>query len=374
MPFELVKIETNFTVLDLKANRLSFNYRSRMFNPRHTTVRQVSPVQPEAAAISQAATLLRRGGLVAFPTETVYGLGANALDAAAVESIFAAKGRPSHNPVIVHVADATAARQLSSHWSNQAALLAEKFWPGSLTLIVPKQSSIPNTVTAGGPTIGLRVPAHPVALSLMRAAQIPIAAPSANRSTEISPTLASHVLQGLNGRIDMLLDGGPTPGGLESTVLDLTVDPPCVLRPGLVTIDQLQAFIGHVAVTDRAATQSSKQPLRSPGMLDRHYAPKAKLICIAENNAHTAQELLETYGQLGWLQLPGSILQLRAAANVIKKIEMPQDAAAYAARLYAALHEMDEIGVDFIIVDSPPTGNDWLAIHDRLRRAAQTEK
>ncbi len=265
-----------------------------MFNPRHTTVRQVSSQQPAADVIAEAAAILRRGGLVAFPTETVYGLGANALDAAAVESIFIAKGRPSHNPVIVHVADAAAARQLGSHWPNQAALLAEKFWPGSLTLIVPKQSSISNTVTAGGPTIGLRVPAHPVALSLLRAAQIPIAAPSANRSAEISPTIASHVLQGLNGRIDMLLDGGPTPGGLESTVLDLTVDPPCVLRPGLVTIDQLQAVIGHVAITDRAATQSSKQPLRSPGMLARHYAPKAKLICVTENSGHTVQELLKS--------------------------------------------------------------------------------
>jgi L-threonylcarbamoyladenylate synthase len=341
-----------------------------MFNPRHTTVRQVSSQQPAANIMAEAAAVLRRGGLVAFPTETVYGLGANALDTAAVDSIFVAKGRPSHNPVIVHVADAAAARQLSSHWSDRAALLAEKFWPGSLTLIVPKQSTVPDAVTAGGSTVGLRVPAHPVALSLLRAAQIPIAAPSANRSSEISPTTAAHVLQGLSGRIDMLLDAGPTPGGLESTVLDLTVDPPRILRPGLVTINQLEAVIGRVDVVDRAASQSSAQPLRSPGMLDRHYAPKAKLIFATENIAQTVQELLSLHCRIGWLRLPGSTLQL-PSANVIKTTEMPRDAVTYAARLYAALHEMDDLGVDFIIADLPPAGNDWLAIHDRLRRAAQ---
>jgi L-threonylcarbamoyladenylate synthase len=322
--------------------------------------------------MAEAAAILRRGGLVAFPTETVYGLGANALDAAAVQSIFAAKGRPANNPVIVHVADAAAARQLVAHWPEVATRLAEKFWPGSLTLIVPKQLTVPDAVTAGGSTVGLRVPAHPVALSLLRAAQIPIAAPSANRSTEISPTIASHVLQGLNGRIDFLIDGGPTPGGLESTVLDLTTDPPRILRPGLVTIDQLQAVIGHVAVVDRAASAST-DPLRSPGMLARHYAPKAKLICVSENSVHTVQKLLNSYGQVGWLRLSGSEVEGSSVPNAIKIIEMPRDAAAYSARLYAALHEMNEIGVDCIIADSPPTGNDWLAIHDRLRRASQPE-
>ncbi len=343
-----------------------------MFNPRHTTVRQVSSRQPAADVIDEAAAVLHRGGLVAFPTETVYGLGANALDAAAVESIFAAKGRPSHNPVIVHVADSVAARQLSSHWSDQAALLAGKFWPGSLTLIVPKQSIVPDIVTAGGPTVGLRVPAHPVALALLRAAQIPVAAPSANRSSEISPTMASHVLQGLNGRIDILLDGGPTPGGLESTVLDLTVDPPRVLRPGLVTADQLQAVIGHVALADRAASLSTEQPLRSPGMLARHYAPKAKLR-VSDIRAQLIQDLLAATTRIGWLRLSAPANRLNTAIDAIKTIDMPPDAPAYAARLYAALHELDGAGVDYIIVDAPPTDNDWLAIHDRLRRAANTE-
>lgn len=370
MPFELVKIEATF--ISRPYDRvLSFNHRSRMFNPRHTTVRRVSPENPAADVMAEAAAILRRGGLVAFPTETVYGLGANSLDAAAVESIFAAKGRPANNPVIVHVADSTAASQLVAEWPEIAARLAEKFWPGSLTLILPKRHEVPDAVTAGGSTIGLRVPAHPIALELLRTADIPVAAPSANRSTEISPTIASHVLKGLNGRIDFLIDGGPTPGGLESTVLDLTTNPPRILRPGLVTIDQLQAVIGRVAVADRAAPTST-EPLRSPGMLARHYAPKAKLI-VSENSVHTVQELLNSCGQVGWLRLSGSTVECSSVPSAIKIIEMPRDAAAYSARLYAALHEMNEIGVDCIIADSPPTGNDWLAIHDRLRRAAQPE-
>ena len=218
-----------------------------MFNPRTTTVRRIAHAHPEPAVIAEAAAILRRGGVVAFPTETVYGLGANAMDAAAVQSIFAAKGRPADNPVIVHVADTAAARRLAAHWPDIATLLAEKFWPGSLTLILPKRPEMPEVVTAGGSTVGIRVPAHPIALELLRVAEIPIAAPSANRSTQISPTTAAHVMQSLNGRIDLVLDGGPTTGGLESTVLDLTVDPPRILRPGLVTRQQLQAVIGNVA-------------------------------------------------------------------------------------------------------------------------------
>src|SRR5262249_34135404 len=177
----------------------------------------VDPHSPNAEAITGAARLLRAGGLVAFPTETVYGLGANALDASAVARIFAAKGRPANNPLIVHVAEADEARQVAADWPEAAARLAERFWPGPLTLVLPKRAIVPDAVTANGPTLAVRVPAHPVAQALLRAAGVPVAAPSANRSTELSPTRAEHVLRGLDGRIDVLLDGGPTAGGIEST-------------------------------------------------------------------------------------------------------------------------------------------------------------
>src|SRR5579864_4916197 len=193
------------------------------------TVLTVDPQAPDAAAIAEAAALLRAGGLVAFPTETVYGLAANALSADAVSRIFAAKGRPAGNPVIVHVADAAGARALVDDWPAAAERLAERFWPGPLTLVLPRSRQVPDLVTAGGSTVGVRVPAHPVALALLHACGLPLAAPSANRSTRLSPTRAAHVLGDLGDRIDLLLDGGATPGGLESTVLDLTAAPPRLL-------------------------------------------------------------------------------------------------------------------------------------------------
>jgi len=192
---------------------VSFCNCPTMFNPRPTVVRRVSAEQPEPSMIHEAAEVLRRGGLVAFPTETVYGLGANALDAQAVESIFVAKGRPPTNPIIVHVADVEAAKSLAASWPAVADQLAKRFWPGSLTLVVPKHSCVPDVVTAGGSTVGIRVPAHPVALALLQAAKLPIAAPSANRATQLSPTTAEHVHRGLDGRVDLILDAGPTSGG-----------------------------------------------------------------------------------------------------------------------------------------------------------------
>ncbi|HEY2761767.1 MAG TPA: L-threonylcarbamoyladenylate synthase, partial [Pirellulales bacterium] len=257
-----------------------------------------------------------------------------------------------------------------------AALLAQKFWPGSLTLILPKSPAIPDAVTAGNQTVGLRVPAHPIALALLRAAEIPIAAPSANRSTQISPTIASHVLRGLDGRIDLLLDAGPTPGGLESTVLDLTTNPPQILRPGLVTVDQLQAVIGKVAAPEHTIS-SATEALRSPGQLARHYAPTAKVICLTNEsdaeNKSTILNLLNTKKRIGWLRLPDSAIEFDADPTTINIIDMPPDAAAYSSHLYAALHELDHAGVDYIVVDLPPTGDAWLAVHDRLRRAASSD-
>jgi L-threonylcarbamoyladenylate synthase len=349
-----------------------------MFNPRTTVVRRVSADRPEAAVIREAADVLRRVGLVAFPTETVYGLGANALDVAAVEAIFAAKGRPATNPIIVHVADVDAAKSLVSNWPEIADHLASRFWPGSLTLILPKHPQVPDAVTAGGPTVGIRVPAHPVALALLNAAELPIAAPSANRATQISPTTAEHVFRSLNGRVDMILDAGPTPGGLESTVIDLTVQPPKLLRPGLVSIAELNALIGEVNVGHAYIRSTNEEPARSPGQQPRHYAPRAKMVVSPQPEADV-KNLVGTVNRIGWLRLPstdpstpGAGLSRDGSVEIdsLVIIDMVNEPIGYAARLYAALHKLDDAQVDVIVVDLPPGNTEWLAIHDRLRRAA----
>ncbi len=334
-----------------------------------TIVLSIDSTASNRVALAAAARVLRDGGLVAFPTETVYGLGANALDASAVARIFAAKGRPANNPLIVHVADAAAARQIVADWPESAARLAERFWPGPLTLVLPKHNTLPDIVTAKGPTVAVRVPAHPLAQALLRAAAVPIAAPSANRSTELSPTRAEHVLRGLEGRIDMLLDGGPTSGGIESTVLDLTVTPPRLLRPGLLGITELEAVIGSLAGARSltVAAQSEPELLRSPGQMPRHYAPRTPLECIERGREERMAVLLGDGRRLGWVtfadagQAPPSGVVLRM---------LPADPAGYAAQLYAVLHELDEAGLDRILVMLPPDSDDWLAVRDRLRRAA----
>src|SRR4051794_21935732 len=231
-------------------------------------VLNVDPANPDPEVIRRAAELIRAGRLVAFPTETVYGLGANALDAAAVARVFQAKGRPPTNPLIVHLDGVDQIAQVAAGWPKVAVRLAERFWPGPLTLVLPKRPEVPDVVTAGGPTVAVRVPAHPVAQALLRAAGVPVAAPSANRSTELSPTTAAHVLRGLDGRIELILDGGPTPGGIESTVVDVTASPLRLLRPGLVTPAELEAVVGPVARGEPGASATGGgRPLPSPGML-----------------------------------------------------------------------------------------------------------
>ena len=234
---------------------------------------KVDSANPEPEVIHRAAEVIRAGGLVAFPTETVYGLGANALDSAAVARIFEAKGRPATNPLIVHVSDAPEVLNVASRWPETAAKLADRFWPGPLTLVVPKGEKVPSVVTAGGPTVAVRCPNHAVARALIREAGVPIAAPSANRSTELSPTRAEHVLKGLNGRINMLLDGGHCSGGIESTVVDVTGTIPRVLRPGLVTVSMLEAVCGRVEIGAKDGGVS-----RSPGQMAKHYSPRTPLV------------------------------------------------------------------------------------------------
>jgi L-threonylcarbamoyladenylate synthase len=247
-------------------------------------------VAPEE--IRQAAALLRAGKLVAFPTETVYGLGANALDPEAVARIFAAKGRPTSSPIIVHISSMEMVKTVVAEWPGVAQCLAEKFWPGPLTLVLKKQPAVPDLVTAGLPTVGVRLPAHPVALALIERAQLPIAAPSANRFTQLSPTTAEHVREGLGGLVDYILDGGPCVVGIESTVLSLTSSAPVLLRPGGISRQQIEAVIGPVTLQARPSSEAHP----SPGMHPRHYSPRTRLLLVT--NGDVPNEGLGAYLQL----------------------------------------------------------------------------
>lgn len=325
------------------------------------------PAHPDPAALRQPARVLRAGGLVAFPTETVYGLGAHALDPAAVQRIYEAKGRPSYNPLIVHVADADAARALASAWPDEARRLAAAFWPGPLTLVLPKHDSIPDSVTAGLPSVALRVPAHPVAHALLREAGIPVAAPSANRSTEVSPTTAQHVARSLGGRVDVIVDGGPCPVGIESTVLSLAGPRPTLLRPGTISVDDLRPVIGDVALAFSATDETAARP--SPGMLDRHYAPRATVRIVPRGERARAMEQAAREVD-GGMRIGALLLADAGDPRIAPAVRMPDDPAGYASRLYAALHEMDDAGCDAVLIDQPPDAPAWAGVRDRLRRAA----
>lgn len=331
-----------------------------------TEILNVDPQSPGVEAIARAAAILRSGGIVAFPTETVYGLGANALNAAAVAKIFEAKRRPPQNPVIVHVNDEAAARELVTAWPDNAARLAARFWPGPLSLVLPRRAIVPDIVTAGGPTVAVRVPSHAVARALIAASGVPLAAPSANQSSRISATTADHVRRTLDGRIDMILDGGPTSGGLESTVLDLSSDPPRLLRPGLVSLAQIEQALGE-SIAVGSANEAKEQALPSPGMLSRHYAPSVPLECIAENSRGQIEALARSGMSIGWLPLgePPSDLP----ANVIVR-PMPRDPVEYSALLFATLYALEDANVERIIAELPPDTPEWLAVRDRLRRAS----
>jgi L-threonylcarbamoyladenylate synthase len=326
---------------------------------------RVDPAEPDPGVLQHAAELLRQGGLVAFPTETVYGLGANALDGAAVQRIFTAKGRPSYNPLIAHVPDAATARELAREWPADAERLAAAFWPGPLTLVVPKRRVVPDAVTAGLPTVALRVPAHPVAKALLQIAGIPLAAPSANRFTEISPTSAQHVLKGLGDRVDLIIDGGPTMVGIESTVVDCSGGRPILLRPGTIAIEELQALVGPF---DTASLQpSSEAPRPSPGMIGRHYAPRAELR-LFDGPGGEALELARRFADAG--RAVGALLLGSPHPSGVQVVQMPLDPGSYARRLYAALHFLDEQQCDVILVENVPSTTAWAGVRDRLQRAA----
>ncbi|HEX5430350.1 MAG TPA: L-threonylcarbamoyladenylate synthase [Bryobacteraceae bacterium] len=294
-------------------------------------------------SISEAAAILRAGDLVAFPTETVYGLGANALDPAAVEKIYKLKGRPATSPLIVHVASAEMARGISAEWPTLADELARRWWPGPLTLVLPKKASIPDVVTAGLPTVGVRVPNHPVALALIEAAGVPIAAPSANRFTGVSPTASAHVRQEFP---DLpVLEGGPSQVGIESTVVAIEHGKLKLLRPGMVSLGDLE---------QAAAEAGAAHP--APGMHPRHYSPRTPLLLL--NGSSTLPNG------------PGAYLWRERFRPASREIQMPGDPAGYAARLYAVLHELDTGAWPWIAVELPPDQPEWAAIRDRLQRAA----
>jgi len=306
------------------------------------------------AELNNAAALLREGRLVAIPTETVYGLAANALDAAAVARIYEMKGRPAASPLIVHVADLAMARSLARVWPEEAEVLAARFWPGPLTMVVPKAAHVPGNVTAGLDTVGLRMPSHPVALELIRRAAVPIAAPSANRFTELSPTTAEHVRQTFGGVLECIVDGGPCEVGIESTVVSLCGDEPVLLRPGMISREQLEQALGRpVAV---AGVVEGAHP--SPGMHHKHYAPRTPVLLVRDG------------------QLPagkGAFLWRKREADAELLLPMPSDPVRYARFLYEALHRADHAGLDWIAVEMPPDGDEWSAVWDRLRRAAARE-
>lgn len=342
------------------------------------TVRLVVDANAQPAAhIAEAAALLRAGRLVAFPTETVYGLGADATNAEAVAGIFAAKQRPFSDPLIVHIADLADAPRVVADFPPVARELARRFWPGPLTLVLPRAESIPPIVSAGGATVGLRIPAHPVALALLRAAGVPVAAPSANRFMHTSPTTAEHVLADLDGRIAAVLDGGPCAVGVESTVVDLTSAPPRILRPGGVTLEQLRAVIPDIAAPTAHTAEASEGIARAPGQMPRHYAPHTRLIVYdATGEAGRAATLAGARRALAAGRRVGALVPdeeadaLEALGVVVERLGQASDPARQARRLYVALRALDAQGCDLLLAHTFPHEGLGLALADRLRRAA----
>lgn len=326
-----------------------------------------------AAAVERAAERLRAGEVVAVPTETVYGLAANALDPAAVARIYAVKGRPAHNPVIVHVASRSMARECASDWTPLADRLADVFWPGPLTLVLPRASRIPDIVTAGGSTVGIRWPQHPFMQALIRACGFPLAAPSANLANRLSPTNAGHVLSQLGDRVALVVDGGDCNVGIESTVVDASAEAPRILRPGMIDEPALRAAAGTSVVLSELVGVAPGQPLQSPGQLARHYSPRARLeVWSWRDDAELARRLAESgvAPDRTYVVTHHQVPHLLPLSQVIL---IPDDPEAFARALYAQLHQCDDVGAELIVVEAPPAVPGWAGVADRLRRASVRE-
>ena len=317
-----------------------------------------------SAAVKRATELLRAGEVVALPTETVYGLAANALDAAAVAKIYEIKGRPAHNPIIVHVANLDMAQQCVGQWPDPATQLARAFWPGPLTLVLPRAKAIPDIVTAGGETVGVRWPSHPFIQAVIRECGFPLAAPSANLSNQVSPTNAEHVRKQLGNQLPLIVDGGQSQVGIESTVIDLAATPPRVLRPGMIHEESLVAVLGELGTR-------SLEPgtLRSPGLLRKHYAPTAKLKMLYWRDTADLNRQLSTcnFQRAEIHVITHSHIPSGEGFGGVSVI--PHDAEAYARAIYAELHRCDEAGAKLIVAEALPEGVEWRAIADRLNRA-----
>lgn len=338
----------------------------------------VSAESPDQAAIKRAAQLLRSGRLVAFPTETVYGLGASGLSEAAVARIYKAKGRPAWNPVIQHVADTEAAMSLTAEWPRTADILARHFWPGPLTLVLRKSAAVPDIATAGMDSTAIRVPAHPVALALLREFGAPVAAPSANRFTQLSPTTAQHVVESLGERVDLILDGGPCSVGIESTVVDLTGPRVVILRPGMVSRAALESVLGEeVGVKDSRLKLDAGEGAagaRSPGQAVRHYSPNAETWLAETGEAREMKNSLAALAKSGKrvavLARSAEFPERAGVPEGSRVVLMPDTPEEYARMIYAELHDADVSGVHVILIENPPTTGEWDAIRDRLSRAA----
>jgi len=332
-----------------------------------TTILHISPTDPDPEAIRQAAEILRRGGLVAFPTETVYGLGADVLNLDAVRKVFEAKGRPPDNPLIVHIASSKQLDDIVDEIPEQGKRLANAFWPGPLTLVMKRTILISDLVTANLDTVAVRMPNHPVPLAMIQALGEGIVGPSANLSGRPSPTTGQHVYDDLRGRVDLILDAGPTEIGLESTVVDVTVEPPTILRLGGLTKERIEELIGTVEVGLGGGFEK-----RSPGTRHRHYAPRAKVFLVKSGDADAFAALLQVQRQLG--KKVGCIVN----STLLAKLEsgdyyrvLPSSLDILARHLFRTLRELDGLGLDVIIVEGVEEQGLGATIMDRLRRAAE---
>jgi L-threonylcarbamoyladenylate synthase len=348
----------------------------------HTEIVEIDPVHPEITKIEHAAALIRAGELVVFPTETVYGLGANALQAQAVEGIFVAKGRPLSDPLIVHIADESALFDLTTSLPEQVEQLTQTFWPGPLTLILPRSPRVPAIVSAGLETVAVRMPRHPIAQALIRAAGVPIAAPSANRFMHISPTTAQHALADLDGRVPFILDGGPCSVGVESTVLDLCAEIPTVLRPGGVSFEALRAVLPHVQLAtrhnvDNRADDVHTEAQKSPGQLLTHYAPAVPLLLFDGTTEEMrsgmlaeAKRRIEHNERVGVLVADEDIAIFEGRGVLVYSLGDAAKPEQLAATLFAGLRALEGAGVQVILCRSFAEHGLGLAIRDRLLRAA----
>lgn len=344
---------------------------------KRTMLLKVDPKEPEVEKISQAANFIKAGGLVAFPTETVYGLGADALNAKAVLGLFAAKNRPLDNPPIVHVENFEEVERLTLQVPATAKELMKRFWPGPLTLVFKRSTVVPEVTVAGLETVAIRMPQHPVALALIRESKCPIAAPSANIAGKPSPTSAEHVLEDLNGRIDAVIDAGPTRIGVESTVLDVSVEPPMLLRPGGVSLEALKEVVEDVQLHPFVVSEREVAPekAKSPGMKHKHYAPKAPVILVEGDLPKvmsTIKQLITKY----WLDdkrvgvLATSETAWAYEADVVKTLGSRRNVDSMATRLFRLLREFDSENIDVIIAEGVPLEGLGLAVMNRLRKAS----